>query len=78
MQRKNTTKINKRNGHAITLAQGQRMPKTIQNLLETRQIKLCILLDKATSRNPPQKHKKKIPKTTHHIRNAEAGTTTTT
>ena len=32
MQRKNTTKINKINRHAIPLDQRQRMPKTIQNI----------------------------------------------
>ena len=42
------------------MAQMQRMPKTIQNILATRQIKLCRLMYKAPSRNPPQKHKKKI------------------
>ena len=77
MQRKNTTQANKSNGHAIPLAQIQRMPKAIQNIAANRQIKLCRLLDKAPSRNTPQKHKKTIPNTKHHIRNAEAGTTTT-
>ena len=66
----------KKYGYAIPLAQRQRMPKIIQNKLATRQIKLFRLLDKAPSKNPPQKHKKTIPNTTHHIRNAETGTTT--
>ena len=38
----------------------QIMPKTIHNILATGKIKLCRRLDKAPSRNPPQKHKKKI------------------
>ena len=53
------------------------MPKLIQNLLVTRKIKLCRLLDKAPYRNPPQKDEKTITNTIHHIRNVEARTTTT-
>ena len=48
-----TTKANKSNGHAIPLAQRQRMPKTIQNVLATRQSKLFRLLEKAPSINRP-------------------------
>ena len=58
MQQKNTTKMNKSNGHAIPLSQRQTIPKTIQNILATRQRKLCRLLDKTPPSNPPQKHKK--------------------
>ena len=67
MQLQNTTKPKKRNGHAIPFAPRQRMLKKIQNILETRQRKLCKLMEKAPSSNPPQKHNKTIPNTTHHI-----------
>ena len=51
--------------------------KKIQNILVTSQIKLSRLLYKEPSRKPPQKYKKKIPNTTHHIGNAATRTATT-
>ena len=77
MQRENTTKTKKRNRHVIPLAQRKRMPKQIQNILTIRQSKLCRLLDKTSSSNPPQTHKKKIPNPTHHIENSATRTATT-
>ena len=77
MQLQNIAKTNKSNGRAIPSDQRQRTPKTIQNILATRQMKLCRLLDKAPYSNTTQKHKKRIPNTTHHIGNAATGTATT-
>ena len=75
--RKIQPKRKKINGHAVPLDQRQRIPKTIQNILMTRQNKLCRLLDKSQSSNSPQKHKKTIPNTAHHIGNAATRRTTT-
>ena len=36
------------------------MPKIIKNILATRKIKLCRLMDKAPYSKPPQPHKKKL------------------
>ena len=56
--------------------QKHRTSKTVQNILATRESKLCRLLNKVTSINPPQKHKKTIPNTLHNIGNAATRTTT--
>ena len=66
----NTTETNESNGHAIPLAARPRMSRTIQNILATRQIKLCRLLDEASSRKASQKHSQRISYSHDYVRNA--------
>ena len=47
------------------------MPGAVQNILETRKIELCRLLDKTSSGKTPSKHSKIISHATHCIINVE-------
>ena len=58
-------------GHAISLVKGQRMPKVVQNLLETREVKLHRLLDQTSSDKTSSKHEKRIHHTTNSARNSK-------
>ena len=55
VQWQNSTKMYHSNGHAIPLAGGQIMSETVQNILETRQVKLRRLLDVTSSSSTPQR-----------------------
>ena len=48
----NTTKADKSTGYVLPLVERTRMPRAVQNILETRKIKLCRLLEK----HHPAKH----------------------
>jgi hypothetical protein len=49
------------------------MPKAIQNILETRKVKLRRLLDQTSPNKASSKHEKGIHYTTNSARNAETG-----
>ena len=49
----------KSNGHAVSLAERQRVPREIPYLLETGQAQLCRLLDKAPPSGAPPEHEKR-------------------
>ena len=51
------------------------MPGAVQNMLDTRIIQLCRLLDKASSFETPPKHSEGILHTTHFIINVKNRTT---
>ena len=70
-QCQDTTKEDKGHGYALPLVERQRITGAIQNILENRKIKLCRLLDKASSFKTPSKHSEGISHTTHCIRNVE-------
>ena len=55
-QWQDTTKAEKCHGYALPLVERQRMPGAVQNILETRQIQLCRLLDKAPPFETPQEY----------------------
>ena len=74
-QWQDTTKTNKVHGYALPLVERQRVPGSIQNILETRKIQLCRLLEKASSFETPSEHSEGISHTTHCIRNFENRTT---
>ena len=59
-QWQDTTKANKGHGYALPLAERQRVPKAIQNKLETRKIQLCRLLDKVSYLKIPLEHSEEI------------------
>ena len=64
-------KADKGNGYAFPLVEISRIPRTVQNILETRKSQLCRLLDKTPSEKTPSKHSKIISHATHCIRNVE-------
>ena len=53
------------------MAKGQRMPKAVQNLLDTREAKLRRLLDQTSSDKTSSKHEKGIHHTTNSARNVK-------
>ena len=57
---KNNTKTNKGHGHAIPLAPGPRMPRTISNILAARKTQLRRLLDKTSSGKTPSDVRRKF------------------
>ncbi len=64
-QRQSTTKTYQSNGHAIPLAPGQRMPRTISNSLATRKIELCRLLDQTPRWQTSCEHAARIHNPSH-------------
>ena len=65
VQWKNSAKTHQSNGYAIPLAARQRMSEAVQNILETRQIKLRRLLDEASSSNTPQGSEERVHRPEH-------------
>ena len=53
------------------MAKGLRMPKAIQIFLETREVKLCRLLDQTSPNEASSKHEKGIHHTTNSAQNAK-------
>ncbi len=66
------------NEHEIPLATRSQMSRTILNILATRQIKLCRLLDKTSPRDTSLKYAQRIPHATHCAYNVMYWATTAT
>ena len=71
VQWQDSTKAHKGNEHAVLPVERQRVPETIQNIPETRKVKLCRLLDKVSHGSTPQIGQERIHNTNNSGRNAE-------
>ena len=58
-------KVKPKRTKAIPLVKGHRMPKAVQNLLETREVKLRRFLDQTSSNKTSSTYEKEINHTTN-------------